>query len=405
VVEALEAEQAEVGEADAPRDRRGGAHAEGPVAADPETDHDATLRRRLAALALDPAAFDRTSGAAAVREAAGQGAVSLRVVLLAAAADLRAPSWTTALEQLAQRLTGSLAVPVLVRNEALAAAREALGAALQNLGATPLAPAADPLAGIGRPQLDELATLVLRELARVLGARSAGGQSLVRGRAALAAALEQVAPEALAARLGGPVLGALLALPAEAPLRATLVARALAAVHPSTDDSRLALLADASSEATPVERALASLGGALESEAVANATRRDAGEATAWTVPVHDGARWSTMTLLEDPPGRDDDAEGRSRSAGGGTRITLGTEFSGLGPVRADLSVTPERVVLRFVVADPKTAQMMRAALHELREGLATGDRQVLVALAEGRPEDARVELPMPRMDHLDLRG
>jgi hypothetical protein len=73
--------------------------------------------------------------------------------------------------------------------------------------------------------------------------------------------------------------------------------------------------------------------------------------------------------------------------------------------VRADLAVSDERVVLRFVVADPETAQLMRQALGELRERLAGGDREVVVALAEGRAEDARVDLPPLAMDHLDLRG
>jgi hypothetical protein len=47
----------------------------------------------------------------------------------------------------------------------------------------------------------------------------------------------------------------------------------------------------------------------------------------------------------------------------------------------------------------------MRPALAELRERLAVGGRDVVIALTEGGADEARVDLPPPVTDHLDLRG
>jgi hypothetical protein len=355
----------------------------------------AQLRARLQELGFDPA-----GGAEALRRLAGQGAVPLRVALLASAAELRPPQLGPALEALVQALLRALPAAGGSTEAQLAAAREALATVLQRLGAQALPPAADPHQGVGRELLNQLAARFLTDVGAQLGERAASA-----GHGALLARLARADRGALAQRLGGPVLAVLLALPAESALRASLVARALDAVHPSTRDTRLALLADVALDPTrSAERALASLVGALESEASTNAVRREIGEPTAWTLPVFDGQRWSTVTLLEDRHGRD--ARDSARKGGdSGTRVTLGTEFSALGPVRADLAVSDERVVLRFVVADPETAQRLRQALGDLRERLAAGDREVVVALAEGRAEDARVDLPPLAMDHLDLRG
>ncbi len=354
---------------------------------------DPLAEARLEALALDP-----RLGAGGLRDAAGRGAVPLRVALLAAAAEVRGGQrLADALDAFVQRLTAALP-PTGVEGQAVqAAALDGVQEALGRLA--PLAlPAGNPGEGVGRGLLDALAGRLLRELGLALAER--GGA----GRDGLAGALSRADLGALAARLGGPVLALVLALPPESELRRTLIARALGAVHSGSRDPRLALLGQLAEDTTaPVERTLASLVGALEGEAASNAVRRESGEPTVWTVPLHDGQSWTTLTLLEDRHGRD--ARDARERDGGGTRVAVGTEFSALGPVRADLAVSRERIVLRFVASEPSTAVALRQHLGELRERLTAHAREVHVNVAEGRPEDARVELPPPVMDHLDLSG
>jgi len=355
---------------------------------------DALGEARLEALALDP-----RLGAPGLRDAAGRGAVPLRVALLAAAAEVRGgQGLAEALEAFVQRLTGALPPTGVDPAAVHAAATDGVGEALQRLA--PLAlPDGAPGEGVGRGLLDALAGRLLRDLGLALGER--GGA----GRAGLAGALARADLGALAARLGGPVLALVLALPPESELRRTLIARALGAVHPGSRDPRLALLgALAADETPPLERTLAALVGALEGEAAANAVRREGGEPTVWTLPLHDGAHWSTITLLEDRHGRD----ARDQGPGGGatgTRVAVGTEFSALGPVRADLAVSRERIVLRFIASEPGTAVALRRHLADLRERLTAHAREVHVNVADGREADARVALPPPVMDHLDLSG
>lgn len=369
-----------------------GSAAPAPVGPEGESELD-VLRTRLAGLGLDP-----RGGAGLVRELAGQGAVPLRVALLAAAAELRAANLPLAVRGLSDRLLAALGPTGLPPAALAASAEEALSTALARVSSARLELSGDPAGGLGKRALDQLAGFLLRELGTVLGER--GGDA---GRSALSAALARADLGALAQRLAAPLLAALLALGPESPLRAALVARALESVQRRSPDPRLALLGDlAEHDAPAAERALASLVGALESEALANVQRRDSGEPTVWTLPILDHGSWSTLTLLEDRHGRD---ARDARGGEAGTRIAIGTEFSRLGPVRADLAVTSERVVLRLLVADPETARRVRAGAAELRERLASGGREVLVAIAEATPEEARVEMPPPRIDHLDLRG
>ncbi|MEZ6018130.1 MAG: flagellar hook-length control protein FliK [Planctomycetota bacterium] len=357
-------------------------------------------RARLAALAMDP-----RGGADLLRELAGQGAVPLRVALLAAAAELRgaAPAATleAALDAFATRLVNALPTLGGASTEAaLAAAREGLAAALQRVAQVGLPPAGALHTGVSAADLHALTSGILDALVRALGGRDGAAPE---GRAGLLAGLARADQGALALRLGGPALATFLALPADSPLRQQLTQRALAGVHPGARDARLALLAELlDGDAGSTERALARLVGALEGEAAANAARRDMGEPTVWTLPMMDGPRWSTITLLEDRHGRDAREEGGDDA---GTRVAIGTDFSGLGPVRADLAVSRERLVLRFMIADPETARAVRIAAPELRERLAAMGREVLVAVAESAPEAARVEQPPPILDHLDLRG
>ena len=69
---------------------------------------------------------------------------------------------------------------------------------------------------------------------------------------------------------------------------------------------------------------------------------------------------------------------------GDSCHVTVGVEFSGLGPVRADLAVRDDQVALRLVVARPEIAKEIRARAQELEallgllDGISDGVVEIL---------------------------
>lgn len=146
---------------------------------------------------------------------------------------------------------------------------------------------------------------------------------------------------------------------------------------------------------------------AREFEHAWNAARREFGDPPAFGFAVPEGPdRFATVQLIGD---------GKSGSGRGGDprsesfHVTVGVEFSGLGPVRADLAVRDDQVALRLVVARPDVAQEIRFRAEELQSLLGLEGRRVLLAVADGTEAEARVDarkVGVKPEDHvMDLEG
>ena len=147
---------------------------------------------------------------------------------------------------------------------------------------------------------------------------------------------------------------------------------------------------------------------AREFEHAWNVVRREFGDPPAFGFAVPEGPDgFATVQVIGDQQGE--------RGGGGGERtpgschVTVGVEFSGLGPVRADLAVRDDQVALRMVVARPEVAQELRFRAKELESSLALEGRRVLLAIADGSEEEARVDarrVGLKPEDHvMDLEG
>lgn len=246
---------------------------------------------------------------------------------------------------------------------------------------------------------------VLGELRRELG--SALREAAARGGlgerlGALARGLEQ-----LLARAGGPEGGARLLTRLghghEALLAAALAqgGRARAA---ELRESLKALLLGAESELatrpeTPagLREAVAQALAGLESEQLLNLARKGAGEPLLLSFPVPDGERWGTARLLVHP------REARSGDEPGETprpaHLVLGLELSGLGPLRADLTLAPDRLAVQVLATRPEAARAIAAHLDELREALSATGRTVELGVRVGPRVDVEDGL-----DPLDTR-
>ncbi|MEZ6017629.1 MAG: flagellar hook-length control protein FliK [Planctomycetota bacterium] len=353
----------------------------------------------LARLALDP-----EGDGEALRALTGPGAVPLRVALLAAAAHLRAPDLEPRIDALAEHMLGALmptesaarALPGAARSEQAAVLRAAVQEGLREVARMALkTDVGTEVVGVGRAFLVQIAELFIERCDRALG-RGAAGAAGAAGvaRLALTHALRARDRGQLAAQLTAPVLGALLALPKESPLRAALADCAFAALNTGAADARIAALVEAAlAPDAAAPRALAQLVGALEAEASSNAARREQGEPAWWTLALRDGDAWTTAQLCEDP-------------RAGAARIALGLELSALDAVRVDLALVEGRLIVRLVAEEPTTAALLRASLEDLRSDLLDGAHDVLVAIAESvEAEGARVAPPPTDVDHLDING
>jgi hypothetical protein len=136
-----------------------------------------------------------------------------------------------------------------------------------------------------------------------------------------------------------------------------------------------------------VTRALAG----LESEQLLNVARREFHEGWHLSVPVPDGAGWATAHLFYSEP---DHGEGHEEHHEGEDmhRLTVGIEFSRIGPLRADLGVRDDLVALRLRVTDEAVARRLRAEVPELVERLASGGREVRVSVAVAPAPEVEVE-------------
>jgi len=297
----------------------------------------------------------------------------------------------------------------------------------------------------GWPLADELLQGLRTEFAHLLGAGNIASErerafaawlgtqpsALERGRAALGlpqlleVAIERLfegsVRDALLARLRGASLGML-----GRGLEVLLVRRLLGLGPPPpalvedhvreavqqtrTDLKGLLLQALSALPEGPERQAVARALGGLEAEQLLNVARRSAGEATHWSLPLAEGARWTTAHLFLEPR--------RSAEAGPGSqegeqlrRLTLALELSSTGPVRADLLALPGTLLVRVQAERPAVVAALSAGLGELQARLGIGGRQVQVSVGAAAPEDLRLEdstadVRLLRENHLmDLRA
>lgn len=146
---------------------------------------------------------------------------------------------------------------------------------------------------------------------------------------------------------------------------------------------------------------------AREFEHAWNVARREFGDPPAFGFAVPQGEEgFATVQVVGDQQGGRGGGEARKAES---CHVTVGVEFSGLGPVRADLAVRDDQVALRLVVARPDVAREIRFRAKELESSLALEGRRVLLAVADGTEAEARVDarrVGLKPEDHvMDLEG
>jgi hypothetical protein len=145
-----------------------------------------------------------------------------------------------------------------------------------------------------------------------------------------------------------------------------------------------------------VARALTS----LEAEQLLNLARARTGEALLLSLPFPDGERWTTAHLSV--PGREERQGGGSEDEAAPFRMTLGLELSNLGPLRADLTLTPSLLAVRLLVTRAEVAHRFERELSALRARLADGRRSVELSVRLGTSAEA--ELGLEPLDTRYLR-
>jgi hypothetical protein len=246
---------------------------------------------------------------------------------------------------------------------------------------------------------------LLRAGRAVVGEGRALGELLFEAAEALrTAAATRELPPALA-RLHGALLGQVFdparggdglrellfaaGLAHEATLAAVLAGRA---GRPELERARADLKAllllgfDAAEGEPAVREALARALDGLETEQLVNLARERTGEALVFSFPVADGGRWATAhLLLPERRAQEDSEEESARSQ----RLTLGVELSALGPVRADLTLTPATLFVRVTLVEPRVLAALEAVRAPLVRALAGQGRAVELQLRLGTPAEA----------------
>jgi hypothetical protein len=133
----------------------------------------------------------------------------------------------------------------------------------------------------------------------------------------------------------------------------------------------------------------------LEAEQLLNLARERMGEPLVFALPFLDGEAWTTARFQVPP--RERGAEGEEEAAS--FRMAVGLELSRLGPVRADLALTPTALVVRVLVTRADLARRLGAQAKELAARLGDGHRRVQLHVRLDAPERVRLN-PRP----LDIR-
>jgi hypothetical protein len=273
---------------------------------------------------------------------------------------------------------------------------------------------AAPTENIAPPWFEAL----VRDLAHQGGARDVGELLLRLARVLREAAVRGPAVERLLARLestltpprNGAELAARLASDGtrtEAQLAAALLpARELSrASHSETlrADMRVAVAnALAESLAPNAREALTRALDVLQANALVAAAREQLGTPAWFALPLFDGAHATTAWLRWRREGRRDDGE-----QDGAQRATLAVEFSTLGPVRVDVALVAQRLVVRLAVAREDVLHELRSHAETLTALLGNGGREVVFGVAIADEESLRID-PVALEHHdafVDTRG
>jgi hypothetical protein len=235
--------------------------------------------------------------------------------------------------------------------------------------------------------------------------RALGAQPLDSGRALLRGYLAGLDAQALEHAGWLPWVALLLGEKLEFSERG-LRRRALLELLQEDFKTRLAALAQESGSAPEREAAGRALR-AVEAEQLRNLARARLGEALHVGLLAPDGAGVANAHLLVQP--RREEARGGEDQAELGERISVGADFSRLGPLRAEILLKHGRLHLRLSAVRPETVALLQAELGALGNELAGGGREVSLALVQQEPDKADLaggDLGYLRERHLmDLSG
>jgi hypothetical protein len=147
---------------------------------------------------------------------------------------------------------------------------------------------------------------------------------------------------------------------------------------------------------------------AVEAEQLRNLARARLGEPLHVGFLVPEGAGVANAHLLVQPRREGGSSEPEAEGEPG-ERITVGAEFSRLGPLRAEILLKHERLHLRLCASRPATVELLHGELEALRAELARGGREVSLSIVQQEPEKADLaggDLAYLREHHLmDLSG
>lgn len=128
-----------------------------------------------------------------------------------------------------------------------------------------------------------------------------------------------------------------------------------------------------------VERAL----NGIEADQLLNLARAEVDESAQWSVPLHDGERWSTLHLAVVRDGSRAPAPGGPRAR----RIALEVEFSRTGAVHVDLLQTENGVSARVLARDAQVVESLAQRIPELEQLLSAGGVAARVSVARASDE------------------
>lgn len=247
--------------------------------------------------------------------------------------------------------------------------------------------------GDGRP-----VGALLGELARALRGALAGEAPHAWRALAEALAASLMVPEGDGAGLRNLLAG--LGLSHESALSALLAGRAgRATLEALRGDLKALLLAaeagfdDGRPDVGGLRGAIARALAGLEAEQLLNLARERAGEPSLLSLPFPDPSlegEWATARLLV--PARRERDDGRAEEDGP-ARVTVGLELSNLGALRADLTLTPERLSLRLLVTRGDVARRVVEGAQSLRRALADGRRAVELHVRVGTAAEVQAGL------------
>ena len=250
------------------------------------------------------------------------------------------------------------------------------------------------------------------QVLRALGVRLLSRISLALERSGHSPAA-QVLKDRLARGAGRPRIDGALARvllqqsgPGEGGVAARFLDRLLQGSLGTPQEVAAALIAESGCTSGSLREVIGRHLAAREFEHAWNAARREFGEPLTFGFAIPDEhGRFATAQLVGDERG----GGATSESGAGSCHVTVGVDLSALGPVRADLAVRADQVAVRLTVADPAVAQRIRLRAGELEALLGSEGRRVLLAVAEGTEEEARVDARQAGLkpeDHvMDLEG